>query len=190
MYRKSVINTLHYIYLTTLLLIIDGILTTAMYMQYMMGEIPCPLCLLQRLVLFLIAFIIISICQNGYSLRKSGFLILFTLYLLIISLRQSLLDIVQRFRHEWIGSTLWGIHLPVWSFIASLMIILSYSMKFILISPNKLSSLKEKTPYRWLSNSIRFISLYTFILLIINFISIILQCGFFHICHTTSYFLL
>ena len=45
--------------LLAMMLVIAAILTTAMTLQYAYGELPCPLCLLQRVAMFGVCFGII-----------------------------------------------------------------------------------------------------------------------------------
>src|SRR5690349_10108956 len=99
---------------------IAGILTAAMTLQYAHGELPCPLCLLERVALFGVCFGILQNFRHGFSYRNTGYSLLFAVLLLVVSVRQSLLDIYPRPGHEYIGSPVFGIHLPVWSIIIAL----------------------------------------------------------------------
>ena len=49
-------SRLNYLFLLTVLLSIICVISTAVYMQDFMHETPCPLCLLERLCFFGIAF--------------------------------------------------------------------------------------------------------------------------------------
>ena len=79
-----------------MLYVVAAILTAAMAYQYLNAEIPCPLCLLQRLALFGVCFGIIQNFRSGYSDRNTGWSLLFTLFLLIVSVRQTLINIYPR----------------------------------------------------------------------------------------------
>ena len=48
--------------LVLMLAVLAAILTAAMVMQYAFGEIPCPLCLLQRVAMFGCCFGLIGSC--------------------------------------------------------------------------------------------------------------------------------
>jgi disulfide bond formation protein DsbB len=50
--EAPIIVVLDRLVLLLMLAIVAAILTAAMTMQYAFGEIPCPLCLLQRVALF------------------------------------------------------------------------------------------------------------------------------------------
>lgn len=124
---------LNYLYLLLMMLVIAAILTTAMVLQYGWGELPCPLCLLQRVALFGVCFGIILTFRFGDSGRNSGFSLLFAIFLLVISVRQSLLDIYPRPGHAYIGSAVFGIHMPVWCVLIALALIISCAVKLAIL---------------------------------------------------------
>ncbi|ENQ95055.1 hypothetical protein C048_02521 [Brucella melitensis UK19/04] len=103
---------LQFLYLIAMLFVLAGILTAAMVLQYGAGEVPCPLCLLQRMAMFGVCFGVMLQLRYGPSFRFSGIGLLFAIVLLIISVRQTLLDIYPRPGHEYIGSTVFGLHMP------------------------------------------------------------------------------
>ena len=128
-----VLAGLNYLYLLAVMAVIAAILTTAMTLQYAYGELPCPLCLLQRVALFGVCFGIMLNFRNGFSYQNTGFSLLFTIFLLIVSVRQSLLDIYPRPGHEYIGSAVFGIHMPVWSVIIALALLIAYALKLAVL---------------------------------------------------------
>ncbi len=73
----AVLNNL---FLLLMLAIIAGVLTTAMTMQYVYGELPCPLCLLERVALFGVAFGIGMNFRHGFSYRNTGISLLFAIF--------------------------------------------------------------------------------------------------------------
>ncbi len=121
--------TLNDLFQLAMMLAIAAILTTAMVLQYYGGEIPCPLCLLQRVAMFGVCFGIILHFRHGYSARHDGIGMLFALVLLIISVRQTLLDIAPRPGHSYIGSAVLGLHMPVWSVIIAAAILFAFAIK-------------------------------------------------------------
>ena len=76
---------LNYLYMLAMMAVIAGILTAAMTLQYGYGELPCPLCLLQRVAMFGVCFGIIAQFRSGFSYQNTGFSLLFTIFLLIVS---------------------------------------------------------------------------------------------------------
>jgi disulfide bond formation protein DsbB len=168
------------------MLVIAAILTTAMTLQYGYGELPCPLCLLQRAAMFGICFGVILHFRHGYSVRNTGVSLLFALFLLIVSVRQTLLDIYPRPGHSYIGSTVLGVHMPVWSILIALAILLAFAIKLTLLGGEELRG-RPTSPA--LSKLAGLLSLYVIALCAVNFVSVILQCGLGE-CHTFGYKLL
>src|ERR1700733_9438823 len=110
--------------LCLMLLILAGILTAAMVMQYVFGEIPCPLCLLQRFAMFGCCFGIIMQLRSPGSERGAGIGAIFAVLLLVISVRQTLLDLFPRQGHAYVGSAVFGLHMPVWSVLIAVELLL------------------------------------------------------------------
>jgi disulfide bond formation protein DsbB len=98
-----------------MLIALAAVLTAAMVMQYAFGEIPCPLCLLQRYAMFGCCFGIVMQLRSPNSERGAGIGAIFAVVLLVISVRQTLLDLFPRPGHAYVGSAVFGIHMPVWS---------------------------------------------------------------------------
>src|SRR5476649_639452 len=121
------------LFLFSMMLTLAAILTAAMVLQYYGGEIPCPLCLLQRVAMFGVCFGIIQHFRHGYSARNDGFGMLFALFLLIVSVRQTLLDIYPRPGHSYVGSAVLGLHLPVWSIVIAVAILIALAIKFAVL---------------------------------------------------------
>jgi disulfide bond formation protein DsbB len=179
---KPRIALLNDLFLFAMMLVIAGILTFAMILQYRDGEIPCPLCLLQRVAMFGVCIGIILHFRGGYSARNDGISMLFALFLLIVSARQTLLDIVPRPGHSYIGSTIFGIHMPVWSVIIAVAILLAFAIKMLVLG----GDLRDGEKPRLFSGATKLLSGYVVAICAINFISVILQCGL-DACHTTGY---
>lgn len=174
---------LNHLYSLLILTSMAFILTTAMYMQLVQNEYPCPLCLLQRVAYFGVCFGVILNLRNGYSMRHEGLSLLATLLLLIISARQTLLDIYPRPGHDYIGSAFLGLHMPVWSVIFSILLLLAYALRFCILGfDNYLtqSLLKSYPKTALLGNTLmRYIILLGGFHVLFTF----LQCGF-SSCHT------
>jgi disulfide bond formation protein DsbB len=179
-------ETLNDLFQFAMMATIAAILTTAMVLQYYGGEIPCPLCLLQRAAMFGVCFGIILHFRHGYSARHDGLSMLSALLLLIISARQTLLDITPRPGHSYIGSAILGLHMPVWSVIIALAILLAFALKFAILGGE---FPRDSEPWPTLGRSARLLGLYVVALCLINFVSVILQCGA-GACHTNAYRLL
>lgn len=180
---------LNYLFLLLMLAIIAGILTAAMTMQYVYGELPCPLCLLERVALFGIAFGIGMNFRHGFSYRNTGISLLFAIFLLVVSVRQTLLDIYPRPGHEYIGTAVLGLHMPVWSILIALAILTGYALKLTVLGDDDRLEHAQIARFSTLSRVAEALSVYVIVLCAINFGSVILQCGLGE-CHTDGYALL
>jgi disulfide bond formation protein DsbB len=179
---------LNYGYLLLMMLVIAVILTTAMAMQYVGGELPCPLCLLQRVALFGVCFGIIATFRFGDSGRNSGLSLMFAIFLLVVSVRQSLLDIYPRPGHAYIGSAVFGIHMPVWCVLIALALLIAYALKLALLDGQRARTIPlSKFPV--LARAARAAGAFVIALCAINLVSVVVQCGF-DACHTSGYRLL
>jgi disulfide bond formation protein DsbB len=177
--------TLNDLFQLAMMLTMAAILTAAMALQYSDNEIPCPLCLLQRVAMFGVCFGIIMHFRHDYSARNDGVSMLFALFLLIVSVRQTLLDIYPRPGHSYIGSAVLGLHMPVWSIVIAFAILLAFAIKLVLLGGDQL----RDQPSPALGRLARLLSLYVIAIGLINFGSVILQCGT-DACHTSGYRLL
>ncbi len=84
--------------------------------QLFAGELPCPLCLLERLCMFGIALGVVLNLRAGVFRPQNGPVpdLRRAVLMLIIAVRQTLLDIYPRPGHAYIGSAILGLHMPVW----------------------------------------------------------------------------
>jgi disulfide bond formation protein DsbB len=178
--------TLNDLFLFVMMLTVAAILTTAMVFQYYGGEIPCPLCLLQRVAMFGVCYGAILHFRYGYSPRHDGVSMLFALFLLIVSARQTLLDIYPRPGHSYIGNAVLGLHMPVWSVVIAVAILLAFAIKLSVLDGDHL---RGRQPSPALGHVARLLCLYVVAICLINFVSVILQCGA-GACHTSQYRLL
>nr|WP_245419725.1 disulfide bond formation protein B [Phyllobacterium salinisoli] len=179
----------HYLYLLGMLAAIAAILTTAMVMQYAWGELPCPLCLLQRVALLGVCFGIMQQFRNGFSYQNTGLGLLFTIFLLVVSVRQTLLDIYPRPGHEYIGTAIFGLHMPVWSILIALALLIAYALKLLLWGGNDNLRNARLSDYPLIRTLATLLSLYVIAIGLVNFGSVVLQCGLAE-CHTFGYALL
>lgn len=183
--RSPVAAMLDRLALTAMLAVLAAILTAAMTMQYAFGEIPCPLCLLQRVAMFGCCFGIIMQLRSSGSERGTGIAMIFAMLLLVISVRQTLLDLFPRLGHEYVGSAVLGIHLPVWSVLIAAALLLGFAARLAMFGGNREGD-ADFHPLRLLG---RALAIYVAVLCAINFASVVVQCGLDQ-CHTTDYRLL
>jgi disulfide bond formation protein DsbB len=178
---------LNEVYLLGMMAVIAAILTAAMVMQYAFGDLPCPLCLLQRAAMFGVCFALMQNFRNGFSDRNTGYGLLFSVFLLVVSVRQTLLDIYPRPGHDYVGSAVLGLHMPVWSIVIAVALITAFALKLCVVGTEDGSLAPDrKSPFGQLAAAV---SLYVIALALLNFGSVLVQCGLGE-CHTTGYALL
>lgn len=178
--------TLDRLLLMTMLIALAAVLTAAMVMQYAFGEIPCPLCLLQRYAMFGCGFGIVMQLRSADSQRGAGIGAIFALVLLVISVRQTLLDLFPRPGHAYVGSAVLGIHMPVWSVLIAVALLAGFAVRLAWFSAPQSSAADAPSP---MSRLTRYIAFYLALICAINFGSVVVQCGVGE-CHTTGYALL
>ena len=110
---------------------ICGVLLGAFFVQFIGRELPCPLCMLQRMAMMLAAmgpFYLIGVLRSGGTLdvgtmaRGYGMSILAAVIGIVMSSRQVLLHILPG--DPGYGSPMFGMHLYSWGVIVFLVIIL------------------------------------------------------------------
>jgi len=180
---------LNYLFLLAMLVVIAAILTAAMVLQYAYGEVPCPLCLLQRVALLGICFGIMQNLRGPFSYQNTGFSLVFALILLIVAARQTLLDIYPRPGHEYVGTAVLGLHMPVWSVVIALLVLLAYALKLAVIGGDQhiRDHAARSFPLIWRAGEV--VGIYIIAIAAVNLVSALLQCGFGQ-CHTFGYDLL
>ena len=177
---------LNHAYLLLVMLGIAAILTTAMVLQYAKGELPCPLCLLERLAMLGVCFGIVLHFRTGFSHQNTGFTLLAALFLLVVAVRQSLLDIYPRPGHAYIGSAVFGLHMSVWAIVIALAILLAYAIKLSVLGGDEHLREHDIAQFPLLRNVAMAIAAYVTAICAVNLVSVIVQCGFGE-CHTFGY---
>lgn len=185
-HASPALGVLGHLFMLGMLAVVAAILTAAMVMQYAFGELPCPLCLLQRVALFGVAFAVILALREDDTARVTGLGLVFSIFLLIVSVRQTLLDIYPRPGHEYIGSAVLGLHMPVWSVLIALALIAAYTLKLVVFGDAQRAHLTAYPPLRPVASAL---SIYVIVLCAINLGSVVVQCGLDQ-CHTNGYRLL
>ena len=184
-----VLAGLNYLYLLLIMAVVAGILTAAMTLQYADGELPCPLCLLQRVGLFGVCLGIMLNFRHGFSYRNTGVSMLFSIFLLIVSVRQTLLDIYPRPGHDYVGTAVFGLHMPVWSIVIAVALLTSFAFELAVFGGNQDLRKTGAGAFPGLDRLAGILSLYVIALCAINVVSVVLQCGLGQ-CHTFGYVLL
>lgn len=187
--QGGVLVQLGYLYLLLMLAVIGAILAAAMVMQYVFGELPCPLCLLQRVALFGAAIGIAAQFRHGFSWRNLGISMGFALFLLVVAVRQTLLDIAPRPGHAYIGTSVLGLHMPVWSILIATALLGAYALALVLFGGGTLLERESLAAHPTLARAGEVATWVLIALCAVNFVSVVLQCGL-EECHTMGYRLL
>lgn len=103
---------------------IAGVLLGSLVIQFVVGDLPCPLCLLQRLAFVLVCVGPLLNLRFGIRPAHYAVSILAALFGMSVSLRQILLHIVPGTGGY--GAAVFGLHLYTWAFLiffASLVVV-------------------------------------------------------------------
>ena len=179
-------------YMLGMMAVLASILTAAMTLQYAYGELPCPLCLLQRAAMLGVCFGIMLQLRHGFTYTYVGISLAFAVLLLVIAVRQTLLDIYPRPGHAYIGSAVFGMHMPVWSVLIALCLITAIAVELIVwgrYRPASKHTINPLAHYPLLRRVATVLGGYVLLIGVINAVSVGVQCEF-NQCHTFSYQLL
>lgn len=148
------------------------VLLVAFFFQFYGGEMPCPLCLIQRFGFFMMAFglmlnVTFSLSSRHYAMSAIG-----ALFTALASLRQMFLHIVPGTGAY--GGTIFGWHLYTWCFVFSgLFLAATFAA---LIFDNQFSVLRtERTETH--ETIARLLAALYIILLLVNVVSVFMECG-------------
>ena len=94
---------------------ICAVLLVAFYFQLVRGELPCPLCALQRVGFIVAGAALVLNLRTGYAPAHYGVVLLTSVAAASASLRQVALHVVPGTGHY--GSALFGFHFYTWAFV-------------------------------------------------------------------------
>lgn len=187
--RARVAALLNYTFLVLVMAVVVGILVAAMTIQYVNGELPCPLCLLQRVAMLGVCFGIVLNVRCGFAYRNTGISLLSASFLLLVAARQTLLDIYPRPGHAYIGSAVLGIHMPVWSVIIAIALIVAYALELAVLGREAWLDRVGIERFPRLKRIADGLCALVVAIAVVNLVSALVQCGLGE-CHTFSYKLL
>src|SRR6516164_8653632 len=93
---------------------------------------------------------------------------------------------VPRPGHEYVGSAIFGIHMPVWSIFIALALLIGLAVRLTLFGGLRSAPAVENHLIR---RSAQGLAIYVVFICAVNFLSVIVQCGMDQ-CHTSEYRLL
>ena len=149
---------------------ISAVLLLAFYWQIAYGELPCPLCLLQRVAFTALAIGPVLTLRHGPSPSNYGLVIIAALMGAAIAARQILLHILPG--DPGFGSTLAGFHFYSWAFlgfaaaILAAAVMLTFSKQFAPDAQSPGRGLLEDAAV-WLIIAVT----------ALNAVSVLLECG-------------
>ncbi len=151
---------------------IMAVLVLSFTFQIIYHELPCPLCLYQRLGFFGIALGFLLNLRFGFRPSHYAVVILSAVYTSFVSLRQIALHIVPGTGSY--GDPVFGYHLYTWSFIISMLVLVSTTLMMGYDRQYK------KTRYHngQFRGIVKFLFALTLLLLGLNVASVYLECGF------------
>lgn len=147
------------------LTVIIGMLSYAFIDQIYFGELPCPLCLMQRIGFVIIGFSLVLNIRCGTHSAHYGWGIIGGLAGMMVSLRQVLLHVLPG--DAGYGATFLELHFYTWAFVGYVGLLAGLAI--LLMLPNR-----DVRSRSFFSNALIII----FILLVAaNLISTLLECG-------------
>jgi disulfide bond formation protein DsbB len=160
------------------LIVISGVMIVAFFLQFYLNELPCPLCLLQRVGLLAIGFgflLNLRYCPKPSHYALSLVAAVFTA---CVALRQICLHIIPGTGNY--GDALFGLHLYTWVFIACMFAVIYISI--ILSFPEQyarsLHSEKVEEPkVAWQKTLVHAAFFVFFLLVVANAFSVFYECG-------------
>lgn len=139
--------------------------------QFILNELPCPLCLLQRVGFLFMAYGLLLNLRFGLRPSHYAITLISALYTSFVALRQVALHIVPG--SGVYGSAIFGIHLYTWSFIASMLVVVATCMMLgVDRQYQKPSPLNMRLPL--LTNVLFGVLVF---LIVANIGSVVMECG-------------
>lgn len=105
---------------------ISAVLLVAFFFQFVLHELPCPLCLLQRMGFALMAIGFLLNLRFGLRPSHYALSLLSAVYTGFVALRQVLLHIVPGTGSY--GSPIFGLHMYTWTFILAVVVIIGTTL--------------------------------------------------------------
>jgi len=157
------------------LLAVSGVLAAAYAYQFALDELPCPLCLLQRVGLAAVGY---GLCLNliyGARPHNYGIILIAAIYGGSVSIRQILLHIVPGTGSY--GSAVLGMHYYTWAGICFFLIIAGTAV--MLMFEGQYDDVRDRTAERSFGGSV-LARIAFFVMLALaagNTVSTLLECG-------------
>lgn len=176
MKKKLVLSTLWTLSLERLATLLELfaillILLITFGIQFVLRELPCPLCLLQRVGMIGILFGFLLNFRFGFRPSHYAIVLLSGFFTSFVALRQIALHVIPGTAAY--GSAIFGLHLYTWSFIAALVVVVSTTL---MLSVDKQYQQQRKANSRW-RHAVNMLFILTIFIIAANMVSVILECG-------------
>jgi disulfide bond formation protein DsbB len=153
------------------LLAVALVLLMAFILQLVLHELPCPLCLLQRVGFLGVAFGFMLNLRFGLRPSHYGIVLLSALFTSFIALRQISLHVIPGTGTY--GDAFMGLHLYTWCFMVAMLIVISTTLLF---SVDRQYQYAHRKNLRW-SKLTYGLFILTALLTVFNIVSLLLECG-------------
>ena len=153
-----------------LLLMVVGVMGGSLTVQFLIGDLPCPLCILQRYAMVGMALGPLLNLRFGIRPRHLSVTLMFALFGIAVSVRQVLLHIVPDTGNY--GSPVFGMHLYSWS---SLIFFIALIVTALLLMIENVWSPLDTPPY---NDAIVHVG-YAIMIVLVSILAVItfLECG-------------
>lgn len=156
------------------LLAVTGVLIFALYDQFYYRDLPCPLCLLQRVGFVALMYGFLLNIIYGLKPHHYGVILLAAFFGGAVALRQISLHVIPG--TPGYGDLFWGFHYYTWAFIAFSLSALGVS--FLLMVPGQYSAESEVIALKQQPLWIKSIMVLALLVIAVNMIAAFLECGF------------
>ena len=154
---------------------ICGVLLGAYYIQFVDGEFPCPLCLLQRLAMLGVAFGAMLNLRYGIHTRHYGVSLISAVFGACVSTRQILLHIVPGTGASGYGSAVLGLHLYTWALIVFVVAI--FLIAIMMFFEGQFEKNADNKSTSSLSRFIKAVFFLVVLIAAVNVVTTFLECG-------------
>jgi disulfide bond formation protein DsbB len=152
------------------------VLAFAFALQFVLHELPCPLCQLQRVAIVLCGFGFVLNLRLGPQPAHYGLVVVAALFGLAVSGRQVLLHIVPG--SGTYGSAIFGLHLYSWGVLIFLGVIAGVAVMLVLSGSSRFDHVRsDSQAAAQFTGFSRLMSTFLILMTLANAVSALAQCG-------------
>lgn len=147
------------------------VLLLAFLLQFIYNELPCPLCLLQRFGFMAIAFGFLLNFRFGFRPSHYSIILISSLYTSFVALRQIVLHVIPGTGSY--GNAVFGLHLYTWSFVISMLVVVSTTL-LLGVDRQYLEKARKSKLWEYVVHTLFAVLVF---LTVANIVSTIFECG-------------